>query len=242
MFSEATIKKTTGGQYQVSYGDDNSVFAEFYLGSMLDQAETEKHGRPIYKSVDMLRMMFPGDNTKAYDKPVSMVPVGSRPADPDRFPRQWAQYKAQQVQVQDGTPIEQWPPINPAQAMTLKAMNVHTVEQLAAASDTNLNMMGMRQLRENAKAWLEEAESGAETIKLRNQVEQLQAQLEAMQNQMQGFNASKKSEAAVQSTQAAPVSEAIDPNIKPMATKMRGRPKKVADGSDIPSVDAASGE
>ena len=239
MFNDATLHKR-GNQTVVTYGDDNSVYAEFYLGSMVDQAESEKHGRPIYKSVDMLKMMFPGDNTRSWDKPVNFIPVGNRPADPDRFPRQWAAYKSQQEQVQDGTPIEQWPPISKAQAMTLKGMNVHTVEQLASVSDVNLNMMGMRQLRDNAKAWLEEAESGAETIKLRNQVEALQAQLEAMQNQQSGFSASVKAKAVVESEQAAPMLEAS--HIKPMVTKMRGRPKKVDDGADIPSTNAASGE
>jgi hypothetical protein len=239
MFNDATLHKR-GNQTIVTYGDDSSVYAEFYLGSILDQVESEKHGRPIYKSVDMLKMMFPGDNTRSWDKPVSLVPVGNRPADPDRFPRQWAAYKAQQVQTQDGTPIEQWPPISRAQALTLKGMNVHTVEQLASVSDANLNMMGMRQLRDNAKAWLDEAESGAETIRLRNQVEALQAQIEAMQNQKVGFSASVKAEPVVQSEQAAPIPEASD--IKPIVTKMRGRPKKVENGADIPSINAASGE
>jgi hypothetical protein len=239
MFNDAIIKKQ-GNQTIVSYGDDSGLFAEFYLGSVIDNAESQLHGRPIYKSVDFLRIIFPGDNTKTYDKPVNMQMVGNRPPDPDRFPRQWAQYQAQQTQVQDGTPIEQWPPISKAQALNLKSLHIHTVEQLAALSDGNLNWMGARQLRENAKAWLDEAESGAETIKLRNQVEALQAQIEAMQNQQAGFSASVKAEAVVQSEQAAPMLEAS--HIKPMVTKMRGRPKKVDDGADIPSINAASGE
>jgi len=239
MFNDGVIKKQ-GNQTIVSYGDDSGLFAEFYLGSVIDNEQSQLHGRPIYKSVDFLRIIFPGDNTKTYDKPVNMHMVGNRPSDPERFPRQWAQYQAQQTQVQDGTPIEQWPPISKAQAMTLKGLHIHTVEQLAGLPDVNLSWMGARQLRDNAKAWLDEAESGAETIKLRNKVEELEAQIEAMRNQQAGFSASLKPEVVVQSEQAAPMLEA--PHIKPIVTKMRGRPKKVDNGAYIPPVNAASGE
>lgn len=239
MFNDATLHKR-GNQTIVTYGDDNSVYAEFFKDAIIDNQQSELQGRPIYRNVDMLRIMFPGDNTKEVVRIVRMQPSGNQPADPDRFPKQWAAFQTQQEQVQDGTPIEQWPPISKAQAMELKGLKIHTVEQLAAVSDTNLSWMGARQLRDNAKAWLSEAESGAETIKLRNQVEALQAQIEAMQNQQAGFSASVKAEPVLQSEQAAPLLEA--PHIKPIVTKMRGRPKKVTNGADIPSVNAASGE
>lgn len=242
MFSDATVTKTGGNNYQVSYGDDRAVYAEFFKDAIIDNQKTAEQGRPIYRNVDMLRIMFPGDNTKEVVRIVRIEASGNQPADPDRFPRQWAAFQAQQEQIQDGTPIEQWPPISKAQALELKAMKIHTVEQLAAVTDTNLKWMGARQLRDNAIAWLSEAESGAETIKLQNRISELQAQLEAMANQMAGFATSQKIEAVVQSAEAAPVTEAVDPTIKPIATKMRGRPKKVADGTDIPTTNATSGE
>ncbi len=241
MFSDATVTRTGGDKYNVSFGDDRSVYAEFFKDAILDQAKTQEQGRPIYRDVDMLRMMFPGDNTKEVVRIVRLHQEGNQPADPDRFPRQWAAFQAQEAQSQSGTPIEQWPPISKAQSLELKGLKIYTVEQLAAVSDVNLNWMGARQLRENARAWLAEAESGAETIKLRNMVEDLQAQLEAMMHQKAGFSSSEKQEQVVESEQAAPMLEA-DPTIKPFVTKMRGRPKKVADGTDIPPVDAASGE
>jgi nucleotidyltransferase/DNA polymerase involved in DNA repair len=182
----------------------------------------------------MVRSLFPGDNTK---KLVKLAHEGNPPYK-ERFPRQYEAFSKQQEQVQDGTPIEHWPPLNKAQALELKAMNIHTVEMLAGTSDVNLKWMGARQLRENARAWLSEAENGAEVIKLRNQLEELKLQIEGMQNQNSGFSASKKQDTVIQSNDAAPESEAI----KPIVTKMRGRPKKVEDGADIPTVNAASGE
>jgi len=239
MFNDATLHKR-GNQTIVTYGDDNTVFAEFFKDAIIDTNKSAEQGRPIYRNVDMLRIMFPGDNTKEVVRIVRMEPSGNQPADPDRFPRQWAAFQTQQEQVQDGTPIEQWPPISKAQAMELKAMKIHTVEQLAAVNDVNLKWMGARQLRDNAKAWLSEAESGAETIRMSKQIEELKLQIEALTNQNKGFSASEKQNEVLQSAEAAPLPEA--PDIRPIVTKMRGRPKKVADGADIPRTDAASGE
>ena len=120
-------------------------------------------------------------------------------------------------------------------------MNIHTVEMLANVPDVNLKWMGARQLRENAKVWLSEAEAGKEAIRLNNKIEELQAQIEAMRNQNAGFSASQKQQAVVQSETIAPPSLEA-PEIKPIVTRMRGRPKKVENGADVTSVNAASGE
>jgi len=240
MFSEPTIQRVSDTNYQVSFGGDSGTFAEFYTEAVLDQAQTEIQGRQIYKNVDMIKMMFAGNNTTVRIRPVQLRQEGNVPADPDRFPKQWAAFKNSQEQVQDGTPIEQWPPISKAMAMELKSMKIHTVEALASVTDANLNWMGARQLRDNAKAWLSEAESGAETIKLRNEVEKLQEQIKALMNQNSGFSASKKREEVLPSTQAAPISEA--PVINAIRSLMALKPKKAENGADVPPTNAASGE
>lgn len=232
MFNEPTITKR-GNTVLVSHGDDSGLHVRFYNDALLNEAKSEKEGRPIYDNVEMVEILFAGDTTK---KKGGKATDGNPPYYL-RFPKQYAMFKQQNEEVQDGTPIEHWPPITKAQAMELKAINIHTVEMLAATSDANLRWMGARQLRENAKAWLNEAEAGKETMKLRNEIEGLRAQLEALANQNAGFSASQKPQEVLKSPEAAPETEA--PNIKPIATKMR---KKVEDGADIPPANAASGE
>lgn len=239
MFSEPTIQRISDTNYQVSFGGDSGTFAEFYTEAVLDQAQTEAQGRQIYKNVDMIKLMFAGNNTTVRIRPVQLKQEGQVPADPDRFPKQWAAFKNSQEQVQDGTPIEQWPPISKAMALELKAMKIHTVEMLAGVTDANL-WMGGRQLRDNAIAWLKEAESGAETIRLRNEVEKLQEQIKALMNQNAGFSTSQKQGQVVTSTQAAPISEA--PVINAIKPRMALKPKKAEDGADVPPVNAASCE
>lgn len=221
-FASANISKGSGGGYNVSYGDDSGLYVEFFEDAILDKKETEKKGRNIYKSVDMVRIAFPGNNTKEVVRVVKTEPSGSVPSDPDRFPKQWAAYQEGHEQVSDGTPLEHWPPLSKAQVLELKSMKIHTVEQLASLPDTNLRWMGARQLRDNAKAWLEEAESGSETIKLRNQVEELQRQIQAMANQNKGFSSSEKKEQVVESSEKEITkSEEVKP-IKRKMTKKKG--------------------
>lgn len=232
MFNEPTVTKR-GNTVLVSHGDDSGLFVRFYSDAILNQQKSESEGRPIYDQCEMVEILFAGDNTKTK---VGRATDGNPPYYL-RFPKQYEAFKQQLEVVQDGTPIEHWPPITKAQAMELKGMNIHTVEMLAATPDVNLKWMGARQLRENAKAWLNEAEAGKETIKLRNEIEELRSQLEALSNQKQGFSASQTQQEVLKLPEAAPSLEA--PNIRPIATKMR---KKVEDGADVSPANAASGE
>jgi len=232
MFNEPTIVKR-GNTVHVQHGDDSGLFVRFYSDAILNQQKSDIEGRPIYDQCEMVEILFAGDNSKTK---VGRATDGNPPYYL-RFAKQYEAFKKQLEVVQDGTPIEHWPPITKAQALELKAMNIHTVEMLANVPDVNLKWMGARQLRENAKAWLSEAEAGKETIKLRNEVEELRAQIEALTNQKVGFSSSQKETKVLQSEQAAPSTEA--PDIKPIATKMR---KKVENGADVPSTNAASGE
>lgn len=236
MFNDPTLVKR-GNTVLVSHGDDSGLFVRFYSDAILNQQKSDIEGRPIYEQVEMVEILFAGDSTKTK---VGRATDGNPPYYL-RFPSQYAAFKQQEEIVQDGTPIEHWPPITKAQALELKGMNIHTVEMLANVSDVNLKWMGARQLRENAKVWLSEAEAGKESIRLNNEIEALKAQIEAMSNQNAGFSASQKQQAVVQSETIAPPSLEA-PEIKPIVTKLRGRPKKVEDGADIPPTNAASGE
>lgn len=232
MFNEPTIVKR-GNTVHVQHGDDSGLYVRFYSDAILNQQKSDIEGRPIYDQCEMVEILFAGDNSKTK---VGRATDGNPPYYL-RFAKQYEAFKKQIEAAQDGTPIEHWPPITKAQAMELKAMNIHTVEMLANVPDVNLKWMGARQLRENAKVWLAEAESGKETIKLRNKIEELEAQIEALTNQKIGFSTSQKETKVLQSEQAAPSMEA--PEIKPIATKMR---KKVENGADVPPTNAASGE
>lgn len=172
-----------GNTLHVSHGDDSRLFVEFSLEPVHQEAESEKQGRPIYKDVPHIRIHFPGDRTKQIFRPVKMQDDMQGPADPRRFPRQWEAFMAQREQVQEGTPLEQWAPVSRSEVLSLKAMHIHTVEQLGAIADHNLTWLGARELRDKAAAWLQNADGGKEVIRLTAENEQLRADLDAQKAQ-----------------------------------------------------------
>ena len=182
-FAQARIVES-GNQLHVMHGDDSRLYVEFTMEAIHQTAQSEKEGRPIFKDVPHVRIHFPGDRTKQIFRPVKMEDDHQGPADPRRFPKQWAAFEAQQEQVQTGTPIEQWGPLTKSQAMEFKAMHIHTVEQLAGIADSNLSWLGARELRDKAAAWLKQAESGKEALRLQGELEKRDADIEDLKRQV----------------------------------------------------------
>lgn len=177
----------------VNYGGDERLFVEFYDGTIELGAESRKAGRKIFKNVPHVRIIEPGDRLDVkefplkFDSPEAEEEGFDRGGYIQRFPRQWAAYKKKESTSHQGTPIELWP--NPnldrARCAELKAQNIHTVEQLAGVTDTNLANLGMgaRELREQAKAWLKAAEDSAALNQMAAQNQELKDEIEALKQQ-----------------------------------------------------------
>lgn len=179
-----------GNQLHVSHGDDTRLFVEFYTEAVHQKAESEKVGRPLYKDVPFIKIMFPGDKNKLINRPVRFEGNGVEPSDTDRFPRQWDAYQKQQEQPILGTPITEWPQITKSQALELKGLNIHTVEMLANVSDGALQNIGMgaRELRSKAQAWIAQATDHAavssQIAALTKENESLKTDLAMMKEQL----------------------------------------------------------
>lgn len=186
-FAQARIIEQ-GNNLHVVHGDDTKLYVEFKMEAVHQGAASEKEGRPIYKDVPYIEINFPGDRTKKIYRPVKMESDHQSPADPVRFPRQWEAFQQQRTQVQEGTPIEQWGPLTRSQAMELKAMHIHTVEQLAGIADQNLNWLGARELRDKAEAWLKQANNGKEVLRLEAENAQLKEDLALKADQIRELN------------------------------------------------------
>jgi len=184
--SFAAAGQQQGGDYfMVPQGDDRKLFVEFYLESVHQDFESKKHGRPVFKDVEFIRIRTPGVTGSTVEREVRMESDGIAPSDPERFPRQWQAFKNKQEQVQDGTRIEEWPPLRKSQVLELKAQGVHTVEHIAGLSDNNLGVLGLdaRRLRDMAKSYLDKAQAGATVSALTAENQQLKADIEALKAQ-----------------------------------------------------------
>lgn len=182
-FAQARIVEQ-GNSLYVTHGDDSRLYVEFTNEAIHQAFLSEEAGRPIFKDVAHIHIHFPGDRTKQIFRPVKFDDDNQGPADPRRFPKQWAAFQAQAEQVQEGTPIEQWGPLTKSQAMEFKSMHIHTVEQLAGISDSNLSWLGARELREKASAWLKQADGGKHAMHLQAELDKRDADIEDLKRQM----------------------------------------------------------
>jgi hypothetical protein len=191
-----------------SYGDDNVVMALFDDDYVIDEFKTEMSGSTVYNHYIKVKLEYPGNNLTTFE--YRFLPEDGVKGNQwtHRFPRQWAAFKAQKEQLPEGTPIELWPPLSKGKVLELKAMKVHTVEQLASLTDATGPNMGLdwRKLRDMANAYLKPEIGQATISKLTREKEDQEARIRALEAQL--------------SSLVNPNSEAVP------LTKRRGRPPR----------------
>ena len=210
-----------------SHGSDANLMVEFFVEDVYQEYQSEKEGRAIYKPVNKVRIFAPGNKSDII-KHVQMEDEPNSPSHPHRFPRQWAAFQAQQEQVPDGTPLEMCKFIQSHRVKELKAMHIHTAEQLASMSDANMQALGMdgRRLRDLCKAYVSEDKGTKELSAALAREAAIKADLEAMKQQMAELNARMSQQLHAEgkiyesSVQPMPESQGLELRRRP------GRPRK----------------
>lgn len=176
-----------GNQLRVTHGGDDSLLVTFAMEAMIQEHESEKAGRPIYKDTPMVWIRFPGDRTREIKRKATREYQ-------ERFPRQWAAFQRSAAQVQEGTPLEEWGPMSKSQALNYKGANVYTVEQLASVPDSAIHTLGhgARQLRDKAIVWLKTSTDAAESMRVAAENQQLKDDIAALKAQVAELAAKKK--------------------------------------------------
>ena len=152
---------------------DNRLFAVFYADTEVNAEKSLEAGRPIHDNVDLIKIIVPGQK----DSMVSKATFEYQ----QRFPKQWAQYKQNASQIGTGTPLSELAFLTRAQVADLKAINVHTAEQLAGMNDsTSHNLMGFHAIKDRARAYIEAAAGNAPILKLQAQIDELAAKNEEL--------------------------------------------------------------
>jgi hypothetical protein len=116
---------------------------------------------------------------------------------------QWHQFQQNKQQTPEGTPIEMLFPDHPSIGATLRACNVHTVEQCSEMSGTAIDTVGIgaQHYCNAAKDYLKKANKGVgiaqhrreleerdrEITTLKNNVARMQAEMERMRNEAVGM-------------------------------------------------------
>jgi hypothetical protein len=172
------------------------VIPRFHLMPVHDEGASATAGHPIFRDKEFVEIIIPGNNLT---RPVHEVNDNHR----QRWPSQYAAFKAGHTMSLDGTPLEQWAMMTPAMVKTLKHLEIHTVEQCAKLDDLGIQRVGLggRNIRNAAIAYLDDAEAmklttalsreaelrDAENATLRGQVAQLGELLGRLQAEMQSM-------------------------------------------------------
>ena len=141
-----------GGDVQHRWAGDAKLHIKFYTKPVVNPTKSTLAGRAIFDEQDYIVIHTPGSQLTVIDSPV----IGTNYE--QRFAAQYKAWKDKQTVSLSGTPLEAFPFLAGKIGLTaeLKAMNIHTVEQLASVSDGHMSgFMGGFELRKRAAEWLE---------------------------------------------------------------------------------------
>jgi hypothetical protein len=156
---------------------DGRLTVVFYKKTLQNSFKTSVEGRPIFDEVDMVKIYTGGDT-------LNIVDTFVREDHKARFPQQWAHYlnRTGNDPHISGTPLEHWPLISKAQAEELKALKFFTVENVANASDAQLQRIGMlagmsaHSFRDRAVNFLKLAKEEANVNQHEEEINQLRSE------------------------------------------------------------------
>lgn len=164
---------------------DELLVVTFKHQAMENAAESLKEGRPIFEDIEVCEVRAPGM------KDIKVFPANFFShwiTDPftggqrqityaERFKHQYRQFTEHAAQTKTGTPLDYAKFLTDARRAELRAMNVYTVEALAAVDGAELKNLGMgaRDLKNQAAAYLEETKSGAVNKQMEVELEALRA-------------------------------------------------------------------
>ena len=168
-----------------AHNPDSVLVVRFHRRPVLQPFETNVQGRPIFQDVDFIEIWTPGNQLNVIDTTV-------REEHKRRFPTQWANFQASHGTDTQliGTPVSAWPFLTGSQAEEFKAVKFFTVEQIAGASDQQIQSLGMigganpHVIRARAQAYLDAAAGTAAPQAQAAELAETTAKLEALQLQM----------------------------------------------------------
>lgn len=147
----------------VHYGDEADLSVAFYKNAVTGK--------------DHVKIAFPGDKHATFDQPV-------REKDKIRFARQWDDYQNQGVRFAGQTRLEEVAWMNEATVNAFKALNIFTVEQLAAVQEGNIHNLGG-----GARSWIAKAKHHVDERRKIEQADAAEAKTAALENQLAALRA-----------------------------------------------------
>lgn len=159
------------------------VVPRFFIHTQENKAKTKLAGRPIFDEMEAVEVRFAGNRQTISVFPAHEI-CGQDSDDEgdfrpityaERWPDQYRRFKAKQIQVAEGTPVDELPFLSAAKRSELKALSIYTAESLAALDGKELMNLGQggRELKNQALAYLENATGSANVTRMAREIEEL---------------------------------------------------------------------
>jgi len=117
----------------------------------LHPVEVKKDGETFAEDAVWVKIFNIGDDKNIIERP-------KRDEDETRWPDHWKAYVENSEPPVDGTPIQAWPYLTPADVLNLKKIHVRSVEEIVGLPDNQLKKLGAgrgRKIHNEAKTYLE---------------------------------------------------------------------------------------
>lgn len=149
-----------------NHAADAKLAIRFFVKAKQDAEASAEAGRPIFKEVDYIQVMVPGDRNHVVIRPVSFQ-------DKHRFSRQyehWKQTSSNDVVV--GTPLEAWNTLSISQIEEFKFFGVRTIENMAELrDDITAKIPGASTLKQKAAQFIAIAKDEAPMKKFQTEID-----------------------------------------------------------------------
>src|SRR4051812_12241060 len=173
---------------------DASLLVLFRNFAVKNDSKSALEGRPIYDDAEVCEIRFPGRRDW---QPFLATAVSHWAVDPEtggqmkvtyaeRFARQYQQFKAHTAQTKSGTPIAHAPFLTEGRRAELRALNIYTVETLAAIDGQELKNLGQggRDLKNRAMEFIAEAKTQAPSLQMQAELDALRARNQVLEDDM----------------------------------------------------------
>jgi len=164
----------------------------FNNNPVFNEAKSKKAGRPIFDDMEVCEIRFPGD-TKCWAcfpaheaEPNKTRETGQVVTYAEVYNKQYLQFKSQQQQTVSGTPLSEAPFLTEGKRRELRALNIHTVEALAALDGAHLRTLGMggREWKNQAQAFLDRAAGSADVTAMATEIARLKERAAAYEAEL----------------------------------------------------------
>lgn len=171
---------------QFNRDPDASIVATFRHFAVKNEIKSAEAGRPIFDDIELCELRYPGSRSTVGAYPAHSFSHWTVNAEgeqvkvsyAERFARQYQQFKAHTAQTKSGTPLEYALFVTEGKRSELRALNIYTVEALAAIDGQELKNLGPggRELKNRAQEYLAESTGEAAKTKMAAELEALRAQ------------------------------------------------------------------